>query len=306
MTEPGESIGALYTDSSCRRILLGPADRLSRTHHGAFGYSRHQGREHVGLDDLQIGRARSSPRRMCGNLPRIDQPKYVTSIPKYLGHIPKKSPNNTFATRWRPGNQISYSRLGKTGETKAERALSSPAALTSQKSMKIIPRVPGLMTHQPGVEAENVYALKFGIANKKAQELRERNPYISSKWTCRDPRLTLRLQRLIPGSQMRADLQDQYLPEENQYASLCAMETKLLPVSIGAMSWTKYCTSSAKGLSYDPGNVKAINPLNMRAAGQRAYYGTEQLEAQRWQHHMWFSRDAACGSISRGAMIEPH
>lgn len=303
----GENIGVPVMNSGPRPIHFGPVDRMSRTHHGAFNYSKDPGHEHVNVSDIMVGKIKASPRRICGHLPRVDQPKHVTAIPKYLGHITKKGPNNTFATRWRPGNEISQARLGRTNRTRSERAISRKEIpedfMRQEKFVKCIPRVPGTMTHIPGVEAECVYGLKYGVANRRAQELRQNNPYCSAKWVCRDPQETLRYRKLIPGTHLKADLMQQYNSQEEKFASLSAMESKLLPVyTSDPMSWTRYCTSSALGLSYD----KVTPPPGPDRVGARSFYGTEQLEAQRWQHHMWFSRDPCCGSMKMGAMIEPH
>eukprot|EP00392_Amoebophrya_sp_AT5.2_P004652 g4660.t1 len=225
-------------------------------------------------------------------MPRIDQPKYVTNVSKYLGYIPKKGPCNQFSTRWHQGIEIAYQRLGKCGPAKLERAVNqNERQLRKTKSMKTIQRVPNTATNQPGVYSETVVGKKFGAANERGQELREYNPYGTAKWFHRDPKYSLSHVRLIPGSDLKCDLMDQYTEAENKYASLCASSTELMPVQYTEpMSWVKYTGALSQGLSYNPGNIAKPVANGMRPAGQWSHYGTEQLEAARWQMHMWYAK----------------
>ncbi|CAD7940381.1 unnamed protein product [Amoebophrya sp. A120] len=308
--DEGRNLRIPVQDTGPTPIYFGPQDRLSKTHHAAFRkYCDKPGHEHTGIDDIQLGRLHKIPARKIGHMPRVDQPKYVTNVSKYLGYIPKKGPCNQFSTRWHQGIEIAYQRLGKCGPSKLERAIDNPKALQKKKSMKQIQRVPGTSTNQPAVYSETVIGKKLGDANARAQELREYNPYGTAQWFHRDPKYSLSWTRLNPGSDLRVDLQDQYTPEENKYASLCAMEREIMPLSYTEpMTWCKYTAglSHESGLSYNPGNLKKHNVSTMRAAGCPSHYGTEQLESARWQMHMWFSRDPSCGSMKRGNMIEPH
>ncbi|CAD7976545.1 unnamed protein product [Amoebophrya sp. A25] len=254
----GRNLRIPVTDHGPTPIYFGPHDRLSKTHHGAFRkYAHNEGHEHTGVTDIQVGKLHPLPHRQVGHLPRIEQPKYVTGVPKYLGFVPKKGACNQFSTRWQQGQEISYQRLGKAGASKLERAVSNPAILEKKKSMKTLQRVPGTMTNQPGVYSETVVGKPFYKANQRAQELREVNPYGTAKWMHRDPKYTLKWVRLAPGSDLKADAMPQYTAEENRYATLCAMEQELLPVSYTQpMSWVKHTGALSEGLSYNPGNIK--------------------------------------------------
>lgn len=110
--------------------------------------------------------------------------------------------------------------LGKCGPSKLERAVNqNEKQLRKTKSMKTIQRVPNTATNQPGVYSETVVGRKFGAANERGQELREYNPYGTAKWFHRDPKYSLSHVRLIPGSDLKCDLMDQYTEAENKYFS---------------------------------------------------------------------------------------
>merc|ERR1712194_925945 len=264
------------------------------------------GHQHTGIADLQVGFPKAPLQRECGNLPRTDMAKYDTAIPKYGGDIPKKYGGNL---RFR------------------DRAVSGKHAFMARsKGLKVVPFVPGFQGHHPGVGAETVYGSSMGKASYKAQYLRERNPWCSLRARQRDPSVSLQYQRLIPGTQLRQDLSLANLPEEDAFArQYAAFETKVQPHELATMGWTKYISAPNTGLSYDPKYSISKNNNNdnknrtrvghggggkgdnnkMRQAGMSSHKSSAQLEAQRWQHQMWFSRDPACGSSTLGAMIRP-
>jgi len=281
------------------------------------------GHQQIGLSDVQIGYQKSTPKRECGNLARIDQPKYVTAIPKYGGEIPKKTISN--GLRFRASNELANQK--NITNLRAERAISSKYGFMSRsKGLKIIPYVPNYQGHHPGVSSETVYGSSMGKASYSAQYLRERNPWCSLRARQRDPSIGLQYQRLIPGTQLRQDLSLANLPEEDAFArQYAAFETKVQPHELATMGWTKYISAPNTGLSYDPKYSISKNNNNdnkngtrvghggggkgdnnkMRQAGMSSHKSSAQLEAQRWQHQMWFSRDPACGSSTLGAMIRP-
>jgi len=260
------------------------------------------GHEHTGVSDIQIGYLDKEPNRKIGNLVRIDEPKYITNIPKYCGTIPKKGPMNTYATKWREGCEISYQRLGKTGRGKSERSINHITAYPMKsKGLKVVPYVPGYSGHFPGLESECVYSKSSGKAGFKAQKLRERNSWCNSDSFIRHPNVALSFKTHIPGTQLKMDLHDQLLPEERKYARLIAMETPIAPVGDGikTMSWTKYILAEPGGLklSYDPNRNRSSSSYsryrNLKTApssefnqNMRIFNSSTrhpQLEAQRWQ-----------------------
>merc|ERR1712194_419866 len=261
------------------------------------------GHQHMGIADLQVGFPKAPLQRECGNLPRTDMAKYDTAIPKYGGDIPKKYGGNL---RFR------------------DRAVSGKHAFMARsKGLKVVPFVPGFQGHHPGVGAETVYGSSMGKASYKAQYLRERNPWCSLRARQRDPSVSLQYQRLVPGTQLRQDLSLANLPEEDAFARQCAIEIRAERPGIGTtMGWTKYVAAPASGLSYDPkyplipsritnsstrnrGGRGGGSKEGKIQAGMPSHKPSAQLEAQRWQQQMWFSRDPSCGSMELGAMIQP-
>lgn len=156
----------------------------------------------TGVDDCEAVPATHYPKRMSGGIPKVGVPVPVGNIPGYTGFIPRKIAENIHGDTYHVENEraIQKPHFYNTvhGSLHPNRSQSMPTLPVEKitwkcgehngEGLKTVPRVPGYMGHIPGKSAETVHGQRFGDDNEKAQQLRRKNPFVTSEgWLHRSP-----------------------------------------------------------------------------------------------------------------------
>eukprot|EP00747_Dinoflagellata_sp_TGD_P163083 gnl/TRDRNA2_/TRDRNA2_181400_c0_seq1.p1 gnl/TRDRNA2_/TRDRNA2_181400_c0~~gnl/TRDRNA2_/TRDRNA2_181400_c0_seq1.p1 ORF type:complete len:369 (-),score=22.86 gnl/TRDRNA2_/TRDRNA2_181400_c0_seq1:150-1169(-) len=138
----------------------------------------------VGDQDLEAQpRACFSP-HMTGSMPRQGVPRQVANIPGYTGHVARKVAENVHGGTHRHENELAVHPVRPRDST-LRRSMSMPdfnasGSKTFTEGLRVSSRVPGYMGNVPGKMSETIHACRFGDSNENAQDLRRKNPFISS------------------------------------------------------------------------------------------------------------------------------